>query len=669
MTEGGTKVARKTVRIGMAGQGLLYEASRDLLAGDHEIVPLSGGDPGVATAGLGLVLVVTDGMDEELRHRVNDLCLREGVPLLPVHVEPGKAVVGPAVLPDEPGCLVCAQSRRLRARSDLENYSTLLERHGDRVSAIGRMWLTPFAAGVLGEIVAEEAARIIGGREGMRTRGALVSLTLDGLRSRLHRILPDPLCDRCGRLPDDSRQAAELRLRSRPKVSPGSHRVRSLDGEKDRLFDLFVDDDAGLLRAVHKEGRNIFPGAVAPMGLRATFRTEMGFGHQLDYRTSQITAVAEALERYGGIEPGGKRTTVRASFAELGARALDPKSLGLHTDEQYDLPGNHYVRYHDELVFNWVWGYSFRRREPILVPENYAYYGTVYRNTRDHPFVYEISNGCALGGCLEEAILHGIFEVAERDAFLMTWYARLPVPRVDPRTARDRSVPLVVESIESATGYEIEIFNTTLEHGIPSFWAMAVDRRDRPGLPKALCAAGAHLNPEKAVRSALMELAPLLSRPPEYYRDRAERIERMVEDPYAVAVMEDHALLNGAPQVFGRFGFLYGSAVRQSFEEAFPDHYRKPANADLLDDLTDVVGRYLGTGMDVIVVDQTTPEHAAADFRCVKVIIPGCLPMTFGHHARRVSGFERLHRLPQQLGYSDRPLTDADVNPHPHPFP
>ena len=74
-------------------------------------------------------------------------------------------------------------------------------------------------------------------------------------------------------------------------------------------------------------------------------------------------------------------------------------------------------------------------------------------------------------------------------------------------------------------------------------------------------------------------------------------------------------------------------------------------NADLRDDLQAVIDRYLGTGLDVIVVDQTTPEHRAGGFSCAKVIIPGTLPMTFGHHHRRVTGLPRLYEIPRMLGY------------------
>jgi ribosomal protein S12 methylthiotransferase accessory factor len=85
------------------------------------------------------------------------------------------------------------------------------------------------------------------------------------------------------------------------------------------------------------------------------------------------------------------------------------------------------------------------------------------------------------------------------------------------------------------------------------------------------------------------------------------------------------------------------------------------------------MARYLHSGLDIIVVDQTTPEQRRGAFRCVKVIIPGLLPMTFGHAMRRITGFERLYHpyassnlMPACRRQS---LTDADINLYPHPFP
>ena len=73
--------------------------------------------------------------------------------------------------------------------------------------------------------------------------------------------------------------------------------------------------------------------------------------------------------------------------------------------------------------------------------------------------------------------------------------------------------------------------------------------------------------------------------------------------------------------------------------------------------------------LDVIVVDQTTPEMIRNGLYCVKVLIPGMLPMTFGHHLTRVTGLERVLRVPMELGYTKQPLTLEQLNPYPHPFP
>ncbi len=96
---------------------------------------------------------------------------------------------------------------------------------------------------------------------------------------------------------------------------------------------------------------------------------------------------------------------------------------------------------------------------------------------------------------------------------------------------------------------------------------------------------------------------------------------------------------------------------------------RPVPNADLSADLHETVGRYLDTGLDVIVVDQTGPEHAAEQFACVKVIVPGAVPMVFGYDNRRIHGLDRLYRVGHELGYHPRPLTHDELNPYPHPFP
>src|SRR5262249_15311359 len=155
------------------------------------------------------------------------------------------------------------------------------------------------------------------------------------------------------------------------------------------------------------------------------------------------------------------------------------------------------------------------------------------------------------------------------------------------------------------------------------------------------------------------------------YPDVAGRSRAMADDPSLVAAMDDHSLLYGSDAASGRLGFLTASAQSRSFADMRSGHGTAAAfqNADLTDDLTDVLSRLRSHGLDVIVVAQTTPEHRSGGFSCVKVIVPGTLPMTFGHDYRRIHGLPRLFDVPRLLGYRDQALSPQDVNPHPHPFP
>src|SRR5204862_6897479 len=194
----------------------------------------------------------------------------------------------------------------------------------------------------------------------------------------------------------------------------------------------------------------------------------------------------------------------------------------------------------------------------------------------------------------------------------LAWYARLPVPRVDPASAADPTVPLMVERFEHRTGYRVRAHDITMPEGVPAYWLMAVDEADRPDHPKALCAAGAGLNAEQAFRSGLQELAALVPRAVFEYPRQRERALRMLDDSDRVAQMDDHWVLYALPEAWPRLAFLDGVQDVGKFGEP-------PRHTDLTAALTGLIDRYTSAGHDVVVVDQTTPEHRAADLHCVKV--------------------------------------------------
>jgi ribosomal protein S12 methylthiotransferase accessory factor len=654
----------RSARPGGEGPGLrrLGTVLADQLSRRADLIELSGGPP---PAGLDAIVTFSGG-EEAADPYHGPLAVADGArsPWLPIWFDFGTAVIGPLTVPGVPGCPRCVAIRRRKARHDQEQFQQAQARFADRFDAAAPR-LTCWGADVIAQLAATEVTD--GGNR--LARRTVIRVRLDTLQTSVHSYLPEPACPDCGGLPADSPDSGRIQLGQPRKLGPRIYRTRDLRASRDDLMDTYVDAETGLIRGMYRMGFGVYPATSAPMGLSADAPlVESGYGRDLDFRASQLTAIAEAVERYGGVRPGARRTVVRGSYSELATDALDPKTLGLYPEDRYAQPGFPFQRYHDDLRVPWVWGYSFARDAPILVPECCAYYRLPHGDPADRPFVYEISNGCAVGSCMAEAILHGIVELVERDAFLLTWYARMTVPMLDLNSARNRAIPLMVERLEHNLGYRVYAFDTTTEHRIPSVWVMAVRPGEDETVPKVLCAGGASFDPERAIISALLELGPIVEWRRDTYRGEAARGAEMVDDPHRVIGMEDHALVNAHPAAFSRFAFLLEHNEPRPVADAFTAAFQ-PAHDDLAADLRETVARYLRSGQDVVVVDQTTPEHRAGRFTCVKVLIPGLLPMTFGYWARRTDGLPRLLRVPHELGYAKAPLRPQDINPHPHPFP
>lgn len=188
----------------------------------------------------------------------------------------------------------------------------------------------------------------------------------------------------------------------------------------------------------------------------------------------------------------------------------------------------------------------------------------------------------------------------------------------------------------------------SVEQRVPCVLACATSA----GGPAFACATAAHPSSlDAAAEHALTELGPFYRDLADRYPALQERAGAMAEEPSLVRGMADHALLYAHPVAAARTSFLDEPAG-----PAGPPN--GPRNADLRDDLLELVARYTDSGMDVLVVDQTTPELRARELACAKVVVPGALPMTFGHAYRRVDN------LPRLAAYAGGPL-----NPWPHPFP
>ena len=590
---------------------------------------------------------------------------RTGGLWLPVNPADDEVVIGPLTRGAETGCPWCVAARRRENLGSPEASGgpadVRVRRGGHRAAAsagyvgILPLRLPPLLLPAVAGLVADVAAR--------ERTGAILRVSARDGGVREHLFLPVPDCPRCGRLPLDGPQAGRRTRVVTDRNDPYTGRARDLRNLESEMTRRCVDAETGVVASVGTAAYGGFPNAVARRSpADGGPDSRHGYGRAVDYRNARATALAEALERGCSAAPRGRLSHVVASYAELGAAAVDPAMLGLHPPESYALAGFPFLPYDPGRRTAWVWGHSLRRGGPVLVPESIAYHGP--RPSRDPGWVLETSNGCALGTTLDEAAFHGLLEVAERDAFLTTWYSRLAHPPIALESARDPLTQAVRTMLNHRFGYQLSAFAALTEHRVPAVivLAMAEDPARRPVL---VCGAGAATTMERALRAAVTELAPRIEGLRGRYDDVAAGA--MARDPWLVEQLDDHALATGHPDAVPRYQFL----TRQSDAVSMGDVAQRadlPAGSDPASDLDRLAARFLNEGTDVIVVDITSAEAAACGFRCAKVIAPGTAPLTFGHRYRRTSGLPRLLELPRLLGYRDHDLRPDELNGVPHAF-
>ncbi|MCX5197393.1 TOMM precursor leader peptide-binding protein [Streptomyces sp. NBC_00249] len=621
-------------------------------------VPVLDADTAKAhTSGPAAVLLTrwTLGLAEELsRH-----ALAHPVTLVPVRFDGPLAVVGPVLRPAAAACLTCTEYQRLAtAGGRVPWHSPKLELSGVP---------SPALAESLGALVQD----LLDGDAPSPAGTAAVHVLHQGRGTwTTHHVRPVGGCAVCAPLPSDTATGAAP-LPSAPRPLPDPYVLREPNSRT---------TPDGLRTALHDERfgpvRRLFRTEDSAFCLTTAFVTDGrllddgGYGRARDFSASERIALFEAVERYAGMRPTGRRTDLRASFADLGPdRAVDPRRLGLPDPAHHGHPASATVPYTPDLELDWVQGWSLTRGRATAVPEHVAYWDVP--DPQRPRVAYESSNGCGLGNSPEEAALYGLFEVAERDAFLMAWYAATPLPRLAP-PPDDLDTALLADRAALA-GYRLLLLDATNDFGIPAVVAVCRYEGTHPDAPRVFLAAGAHHDPRTAIRSAVAEVVTnVLESAHRSFAEGGprdpERLRPMLERPELVTALDDHVGLNTLPEAAPRLEFLFADTPLRTVEEAWPGA-PEPV-ADLAGLLTATVERLSRAGLEVIAVDQSEPGiRERLGLHCVKVVVPGSLPMTFGHVNHRTRGLPRLLEVPYRLGRTDRPLRPEDLALHPHPFP
>lgn len=213
---------------------------------------------------------------------------------------------------------------------------------------------------------------------------------------------------------------------------------------------------------------------------------------------SQASACMELVERFSFFSfKQNPANFIRATYAELKAEGLPLLSL------KYLLKSVHDENTSEETLaeliadipIRWAWATRLNRGEMVLVPFSWFYAINEF-------------NGSSAGNTYEEAILQGLCEIVERHVCAEVTRERIKAPLIDPDSITD---PVAAELLQKFTRHGIQVYlnDFTLDTGIPTVGAMAIDPSTFPETSEIVYTAGTTPEPNKALIRALTEVAQL----------------------------------------------------------------------------------------------------------------------------------------------------------------
>lgn len=212
---------------------------------------------------------------------------------------------------------------------------------------------------------------------------------------------------------------------------------------------------------------------------------------------AKASAMMEGFERYSA-ERQDIDETIIASLSEIEefGEYIDPKSLNLPKEfEKKDI---------SDLSLEWSKSIDLISNREYYIPTNAIYHPYISKDDSQSLFKSN-TNGLASGNILEEAILHGIFEVIERDAWSIFELTHKNYAQIDISSIENEIIIDIIEKFESK-GIKIKLMDFTADIKIPTIAASADDTitKDAGLLTLGM---GTHLDPEVAILRALTEVA------------------------------------------------------------------------------------------------------------------------------------------------------------------
>lgn len=391
--------------------------------------------------------------------------------------------------------------------------------------------------------------------------------------------------------------------------------------------------------------------------------------HLFDPSRTYWPALGEAIERLCLLHPHyNQRETIQSSYTNLHKPKVDIFDLaGFTTQERQKFPSQYLGNYDGDSLFTWVPCTDLTNQTTVYAPLQWFSFSHVMAALTNHSstvtkeamLTVPITTGAAAGQTLDKAILTGLLEVIERDAFMVYWLNQMPAKRIDLKTIKNKELQ---QLIAIAADYRLEVNALYLQTDIPVH-TIGLVLLDRTGVgPAVMVTAKTGWCINTILISLLHESLGRRNKARTAYTEAQK--ENKTLNPYTLNHTDRMLYWYNPNQIEKIEPFISGELIAQT---DLPTYETTDSTRDNLQQL---VTWFRTHDYQIVYRELISPKlkNLTEGMSAVMVKVPKLQPLYLEEWLRSTHG-ARLRDIPELLGYP-RPSDNADpFHQEPHPFP
>ena len=363
-----------------------------------------------------------------------------------------------------------------------------------------------------------------------------------------------------------------------------------------------------------------------------------GSGAGLTYKNAYYSTLGECAERYSLSVICPEKLLFGNYYSLKAQHKISNPALWkmFHESQLNKIPFDEFT---DKSNIAWVYASDLLQNEEVLIPACAVYlpYFPHFSKENEKIVFPAVSTGAACSVSFTDAILKGIYELIERDAFIICWRNQLNIPEI----IIDENSTIYSTYLKKfkRDHLEFKLYYTKLDMKVHSVFGLLYADDNQTNRKLVYCGGACHHSPEVAVIKTLLELVQGLKWG-EYCKS-----EKFTPNPdfSNVTSFKDRMLLYITGNYNEAFSFLKGD---RKIELSKIKRYEFTSDKEYL---IDILYFLKENNFEVYAIDVAPVDIEQCNLKVVKVLIPNFETME-GNYNWQFLGKTRYLEIPKKFG-------------------